>query len=114
VATDGPRFETKNFGAQAYLDVSATYDEPRRRLTVAVVNRRKEGDVLGTVELLAGRAKAGGRAYLITGPDPEAQNTFQNPRAVTTQEVKFAVSGNRWEHNFPPHSVSWLEVELEA
>jgi alpha-N-arabinofuranosidase len=114
VTTEGPRFETKNFGAQSYLDVSATYDEHRRRLTVAVVNRRKEGEVLGIVELLTGRAKAGGRAYLITGADPDAQNTFENPRAVATQEVKSAALGNRWEYSFPPHSVSWLEVELEA
>ncbi len=114
VATASPRFETKNFGDQAYLDVSATYDEARRQVTVAVVNRRKEGDVDGTVELIGAGAKPGGRAFLITGRGPEAQNTFENPRAVSTQEVKLPGAGRRWEYRFPRHSVSWLEFELEA
>jgi len=112
VLTASPRFESKNFGDREYLDVSATYDEERRRVTLAVVNRRKEGDVMGTVELLGTRARPGGRAYLITGPNPDAENTFDNPRAVTTQEVKFTAAGDRWEYRFPQHSVSWLEFEL--
>ena len=83
-------------------------------MALAVVNRRKEGDVVGTVELVGTRAKPGGRAYLITGPSPEAQNTFDDPRAVATQEVKFTAAGDRWEYRFPRHSVSWLEFELEG
>jgi alpha-L-arabinofuranosidase len=70
--------------------------------------------VVGTVELVGARAKPGGRAYLITGPSPEAQNTFENPRAVATQEVKFAAAGDRWEYRLPRHSVSWLKFELEG
>jgi alpha-L-arabinofuranosidase len=97
-----------------YLDASATYDEEKRRMTLAVVNRRKEGDVVGTVDLAGVRAKPGGRAFLITGSDPDAQNTFENPRAVSTQEVKFSASGSRWEYRFPRHSISWLEFEVEG
>jgi alpha-N-arabinofuranosidase len=111
---DAPRFETKNFGSPMYLDVSSTYDEEKRRLALAVVNRRKEGDVVGTVDLAGVRAKPGGRAFLITGSDPDAQNTFENPRAVSTQEVKFSASGSRWEYRFPRHSISWLEFEVDG
>jgi alpha-N-arabinofuranosidase len=109
-----PRFETKRFGNLMYLDASATYDEEKRRVTLAVVNRRKEGDVVGTIDLAGVRAKPGGRAFLITGSDPDAQNTFENPRAVSTQEVKFSAAGSRWEHRFPRHSISWLEFEVEG
>ena len=114
VLTASPIFETRNVGPQNYLDVSGTYDEEKRRVTLALVNRRKEGDVVGTVELSGARAKPGGRAFLITGANPEAQNTFENPRAVVTQEVKFAESGNRWEYRFPRHSISWLEFDVEG
>jgi len=114
VEVSSPVFETKRFGPQKYLDVSGTYDEAKRRVTLAVVNRRQEGDVIATVELAGTRAKSGGRAYLITGPNPEAQNTFENPHVVTTQEAKLAASGNRWEYRFPRHAVSWLEFEVES
>ncbi|MBI1983065.1 MAG: alpha-N-arabinofuranosidase [Acidobacteria bacterium] len=114
VVSASPQFATRNFGDQPFLDVMATYAEAKRRVTLAVVNRRKEGDVVGTVELLGSRAKPGGRAFLITGANPDVANTFENPHAVTTQEVEFKVAGNRWEYRFPRHSVSWLEFDLEA
>jgi alpha-L-arabinofuranosidase len=79
---------------------------------LAVVNRRKEGDVVGSVELAGLRAKPGGRAFQISGTNPEAMNTFTNPRAVVTQEVKFEASGSRFRYQFPPHSISWLEFEV--
>ncbi len=113
VPAASPRFETRNFGAQDYLDASATFDEEKRRVTLAVVNRRKEGDVVGTIQLLGTRAKPGGRAWIISGAHPEAANTFEDPRAVTTREVPFAASGAGWEYRFPRHSITWLEFDLE-
>jgi alpha-N-arabinofuranosidase len=114
VAVTSPVFETKNWGAQPYLDVMGTYDEATRGVRLAVVNRRKEGDVVGTIDLAPRRAKAGGKAFVLTGPNPEAVNTFQNPDLVKTQEVKFSASGNRIEYRFPRHSLTWLEFEVEG
>jgi alpha-L-arabinofuranosidase len=107
-------FETKRFGECPDLDVSATYNEERRRLSLPAVNRRKEGDVTGIVELVAARVKPGGRAFCISGANPEVQNTFEDPHAVSTQEVRFSGMGNRFEYQFPRHSVSWLEFEAEV
>jgi alpha-N-arabinofuranosidase len=112
VMVQSPRFETKNFSDQPYLEVAATYDEAKQRVMLAVVNRRKEGDLTGSVELAGLRAKPGGRAFQITGTSPEATNTFANPHAVVTQEVKLEASGNRFEYQFPRHSISWLEFEV--
>lgn len=109
-----PTFETNGFGPQPYLEVSGTYDEAKSRVTLAVVNRRREGDVVGTVELEGVKAKAGGKAFLITGPNPEALNTWENPQVVTTQEVKFNAAGSKWEYRFPKHSITWLEFNVEA
>jgi alpha-N-arabinofuranosidase len=112
VMVQSPRFETKSFSDQPYLDVAATYDEAKQRVMLAVVNRRKEGDLTGSVELAGRRAKPGGRAFQITGASPEATNTFANPHAVVTQEVKLEASGSRFEYQFPRHSISWLEFEV--
>lgn len=112
VVAQSPQFETKSFSGQPYLDASATYDEAKQRVMLAVVNRRKEGDLMGSIEMAGWRAKPGGRAFQITGASPEAMNTFANPHAVVTQEVKLEVSGSRCQYQFPRHSVSWLEFEV--
>ena len=114
VLNASPSFETKNWGQQQYLEVSSTYDEAKRRVTLAVVNRRKEGDVVGTVELDGVKAKVGGKAFVITGPSPEALNTWENPKTVTTQEIKFSAVGDKWDYRFPRHSITWLEFDVEA
>jgi len=113
VAAQSPRFETKSFADQPFLDVAASTDEQRQKVTLAVVNRRKEGDLLGSFELGGWKARPGGRAFQITGDNPDATNTFANPHAVTTQEVTLGVSGSRFQYQFPRHSISWLEFEVE-
>jgi alpha-N-arabinofuranosidase len=112
VMAQSPHFETKSFSDQPYLDLAATYDETKQRVTLAVVNRRKEGDVIGSLELAGGRARPGGRAFQITGTSPEATNTFANPHAVVTQELKLEASGSRFRYRFPCHSITWLEFEV--
>ena len=112
VMVQSPSFETKGFSDQSYLDVSATTDEAKKRVMLAVVNRRKEGDLVGSIELAGWRARAGGRAFQITGASPELMNTFVNPHAVVTQEVKLEASGSHFQYQFPRHSISWLEFEV--
>jgi alpha-N-arabinofuranosidase len=112
VMVQSPRFETKGFADQVYLDVMATTDERKQKVTLAVVNRRKEGAIAGAIELAGWRARPGGHAFQVTGPSPESTNTFANPRAVVTREVKFEASGSRFDYEFPRHSISWLELEV--
>jgi alpha-L-arabinofuranosidase len=112
VLTSSPLFATKRFGDQPYLDVLGTYDEAKTRVALAVVNRRREGDVIGSVELEGARAKPGGRAFLVAGESTEASNTFQNPHAVGASEAILDATGSRFEYRFPRHSISWLEFEV--
>ena len=39
-------------------------------------------------------------------------NTCANPHAEVTQEVKLEASGSHFQHQFPRHSISWLEFEV--
>ena len=52
-------------------------------MTLAVVNRHKDADLVATLQLDGAQAR-GTRAYIITGAGPDAQNTFERPDAVTT------------------------------
>ncbi len=114
VAVESPRFTTKRFDDRLYLDASATYDEAQRKVTLTAVNLRKEGDIVGAVELAGVRARPGGRAYQIAAASPDTQNTFENPHAVSTKVVKFDGVGGRFEYRFPRHSITWLEFDVEA
>jgi alpha-L-arabinofuranosidase len=113
VANDSSRFETQRFGAQPYLDVSATWSEDDRTLRLSVVNRHQDSDVNAGIELAGFRAQPGGRGFVINGPSVEAQNTFENPHVVTTQEVKFSASGTSFDYRFPAHSITWLEMATQ-
>jgi alpha-N-arabinofuranosidase len=113
VRVESPTFETRDFGPHAYLDASATYHEAERRLTLAVVNRHKDADLVAALQLDGAHAR-GTRAYIITGATPDAQNTFENPDAVATRQLDFEVRGSHWDYRFPRHSISWLEFELES
>ena len=112
VRVQSPSFATKAFSDQPYLDVAATTDEAKQRVMLAVVNRRKEGDLVGSVDFAGWRARPGGRAFQITGVSPDVTNTFANPHAVVTQEVKLEASGTSFQYQFPRHSISWLEFEV--
>ncbi len=109
-----PRFQTRQFADQPYLDVGSTYDDESRRLRIAVVNRRKEGDVVATIDLTGFRAKPGGRAYLIAGASPEVVNTFSDPHAVGTRESKLEMADSHFDYTFPRHSVTLLEFEVNV
>jgi alpha-N-arabinofuranosidase len=108
-----PVFETKRFGPQPYLDVSATYHEEQRRISVSVVNRHRDTDVIGTIEL-KGMDLSGDRGFLVTGADPDVQNTFEKPDSVRIQEFNFKTSPASVEYRFPKHSVSWLVFQLKS
>ena len=82
-------------------------------MTLAVVNRRQDADVVVALQLDGAQAR-GTRAYIITGACPDAQNTFANPDAVSTRILNFGVRRSQWGYRFPKHSISWLEFELEA
>ncbi len=71
-----------------------------------------EGNILRSIELDGRSAKPGGQAFVISGLIPESQSASENPKAAVTQETSFTGSGNRINHRFPKHSITWLEFEI--
>ena len=97
-----------DLGPFTLLDASATTDAAGRQVTLAVVNRDRDRDIVATVDL-GGAALTGEIAVAeVNGPDVAAVNSFENPRAVDVREHRRALEGGRFEHRFPAHSVSVL------
>ncbi len=89
VLAESPRFISHRWGELPYLDVMASFDEAKRRVRVALVNRRKEGEVVASLGLEDAQVKAGSsRAFVISGVSPDAENTFERPDAVKTREAR--------------------------
>ena len=65
-----------------------------------------------TIDL--GEAEAKGEVLVseVNGKDVDAVNSFETPHAVDVREGKLGVRGQRFEHEFPAHSISVLRVPL--
>jgi alpha-N-arabinofuranosidase len=114
--TEGPGrvHHVSDLGPFTLLDASATTDAAGRQVTLAVVNRDRDRDIVATVDL--GEAALVGEIGVaeVNGPDVAAVNSFENPRAVDVREHRRALAGRRFEHRFPAHSVSVLRFATQS
>lgn len=108
VAWRGDTFSAGDYTGVRTLDVSATYDEQRRQITLYVVNRSATDALETTVSLLDARFAGPAQLSIINGPDIKAENTFATPDQVTLCEQEIALDGHTWTAVFEPHSVTAL------
>jgi alpha-L-arabinofuranosidase len=101
-----------DLGPFKLLDVAATRDPDARRLVLAVVNRSPDSAVRTTVSL--GGAVASGQVttWRVDGADPRASNDFDHPDEVTVTTRRRTAKADQLEEDFPPHSLTLLDVEL--
>jgi alpha-L-arabinofuranosidase len=59
---------------------------------------------------------AAAESYIVedtnTVPDSEAMNSGDDPRRVSTQTKKLAISGSQFEYDYAPFSITLLEIQL--
>jgi alpha-N-arabinofuranosidase len=101
-----------DLGPFKLLDVAATRDPDSRRLTLAVVNRSPDQAVRATVSLEGAVVSGEVVAHLVTAASPEAGNSFEHPDEVTVRDTRTSTKAQEFEHEFPPHSFTLLDVEL--
>ena len=101
-----------DLGPFAMLDASATCDASGARLTLAVVNRDRDRAHRASIELGGATVKDDVLVSEVNGANVDATNSFETPRAVDVREARVAARGQRFEHEFPAHSISVLRVPL--
>jgi alpha-L-arabinofuranosidase len=95
------------------LDVSATLDEARRRVSVYVVNRDLDGPREVEVSLVPARPRAEVTVHTISGAGPGDCNSFDDrDRVGTRTETRVFGSGPTYTTALPAHSVTALVFEL--
>ena len=94
------------------LDVAATADPGRSRLTLSVVNRDPRRSIRTRIRLLDATATGVMGVHEVTGDSPDAMNSFTHPDAVNVRNGKREVDGEHVDIAFSPHSFTVLEMQL--
>jgi alpha-L-arabinofuranosidase len=93
------------------LYASAVRDEKSGEIILKVVNPgddpRMTGIQLSGVAGVASEIKA----IVLTGAGLGAENSFEHPLAVAPVESRFNVTGSRFDHRFPQHSMTVLRIK---
>ncbi len=112
-AVSGPSYVGRTHGRAHTVDTSAILDEPRRQLHVCAVNRSLTEAAPLTVRLLERALVGVVGAEVLTGPGPQAANTFEQPDVVRPQpfgRVDLVAGEARLE--LPPLAVLALTLEI--
>ena len=101
-----------DLGLFELLDVAATRDPERGRLTVSVVNRDPDRAIPTRVRFHDAKATGVMTVHEVNGDNPNAVNTFARPEAVGVHNAKREVEGEQVDITFAPHSFTLLEVPM--
>ncbi|MEN9937348.1 MAG: hypothetical protein RLZZ387_3927 [Chloroflexota bacterium] len=114
VVTKAPLYETAKYGPMPVLDVSASYDAAQDRGSVFIVNRSSEPVTTDVVWQGAAPSQVLG-GYQMSGTDPKAVNTFEQPNTIVPQALPAgAVQGGRVTLTLPPLSFTVLATGAYA
>jgi alpha-N-arabinofuranosidase len=111
-AVSGPGYEGKTNGPVAYIDTSAILNGSQ--LNLFTTNRSV--DETATVHLnLADRAiVALDSAEILTGPDPKALNTYEQPNLIQAQPFQSVeITAGQATVTLPPLSVTAMTFKLK-
>ena len=101
---EGPEYEGKTNGRVTFADASAILDG--RRLQVFVTNRSPDQSMELTVNLADLGIASVESAELLTGPDPKAANSYENPEVIRAQTFGgIAIKDGRTRCELPPLSL---------
>jgi alpha-L-arabinofuranosidase len=95
------------------LYASAVRDEKAGEIILKVVNPgddpRMAGIQISGVDGVAPEIKA----IVLTAAGLGAENSFEHPLAVAPVESRFNVTGSRFDHRFPQHSMTVLRIKTQ-
>jgi alpha-N-arabinofuranosidase len=97
-----------------YLDCVATIDEQRGKLYIATINRHKDQNIRGDVDLRDLDVNKTGIVRELNAPDVTTANDFDSPNEVAVREHSVTVVGPRFEYVFPAHSATLIELSLRS
>jgi len=110
--TEAETYKAEKIGMNSvpYLDCSATLHKERGILYFAAINRHKDEDIKGKIELQAFKPERKGRAYELNAEEVSSANDFDSSDEVKIVEKAVNAVSNQFSYTFPAHSVTVLEL----
>jgi len=97
-------------GRISYLDSSATLSEDGKTLYLAVINLHDANPITAGIEIQEWRPRPRGKAVWLEAESYMTENTFEHPGRVAIREKALEGPGPSMTYQFPPHSVTILEL----
>ncbi len=95
--------------AVPYLDVVAALNDSGDKLTLFCVNRHLNQEIRADIRL-SGFAASSARGQRLQAKDLYATNGDTEPEAIVPAALQVSVSGESFQHAFPPASVTVIEL----
>lgn len=105
-----PTFSSKRFKDVPYLDVSATLDEGRKAVSIAVVNRHRDESIPAALAVRNARIASQAKVFEINGSSPEVENSFSHPDNVKIVQKGFSRAREQFDYVFPAHSITLIKL----
>jgi alpha-L-arabinofuranosidase len=106
-----PGYDTKRFGEMPLLDVSASFDEEHARGAAFLVNRSLEEALKVEVRWQGHAPKQVTGAWQLSGDDPKAANSFEQPDVVISRALSgVSLKDSRISLTLPPLSFTTITV----
>ncbi len=109
----GPRYETKQFGDVAMLDVSATHDQNNETVTLFAVNRSQIEALQVDIDLRGIEGATSIEHHILTGDDLEAVNTADNPDQISPSSKTWRVDAQEMLTVVMPPA-SWNVIRIRT
>jgi alpha-N-arabinofuranosidase len=108
---DGPSYESTSYGTASYIDTSAILDGQTMHLFFT--NRSLEESAEINVKLSNGAIGHIDNAEILTGSDPKAANSFEQPDLIKAERfTEASVTDGQVVGKLPPMSVVAMTVQL--
>lgn len=113
VVVRSPMYETKQFGDMPVLDVSASYNEETGNNAIFIVNRSQTDSITIDVNWQDASPSQVVSAHQLSGTDPKAANSFENPNVVVATPISAPdLADGKSTLVVPPLSFTALEVRV--
>ncbi len=107
---DAPTYPVPGIGPVPYIDAAATFDATTGRRTLFALNRDLERARQVEIVWESAAPARVGAAYVLTGEDLDATNSFRAPRRVHPQRLEVPVArGRRTRLELPARSYAVIE-----
>lgn len=107
----GPGYESHSYGWVQFIDASAILGD--QVLHVFLINRSVTENAEIEIDPAAGRIESVHSAEVVSGPGPQANNTYENPDVICSRPLKtIKISDGKALVQLPPLSVAAVTLNV--